>query len=111
MVLPKHKSMCLMHIEAKQYQNIRVWSRERFIEGQARRQVAPALKPPNSQKFSAKPCFRKGEGGMCLVVTNFLVSDPLFPRSGLEGLWKPAGQSPQPAPLAPARLTHWPEAG
>ena len=81
MVLLKHKSMCPMHTEAKQYQNIKVWSRKRFIEGHARRQVAPALKPLNSQKLSAKPYFRKGEGGMCLAVANFLVSDPLFQRS------------------------------
>ena len=80
--------MCPLHTEAKQYQNIRVWSRERFIEGHARRQVAPALKPPNSQKLSAKPYFRKGEGGMCVVVANFLVSDPLFLRSG-HGSCKP----------------------
>ena len=31
--VPKHKFLCPMHSEAKQTQNIRVWSRQRFIAG------------------------------------------------------------------------------
>ena len=34
------------------------------------------------RKLSAKPFYRKGEGRLWLVVVNFLVSDPLFLRSG-----------------------------
>ena len=33
-------------------------------------------------KLSAKPFYRTGEGGAWLVVAEFLVSDPLFLRSG-----------------------------
>lgn len=37
-------------------QNIKIWKRERFIEGHARRRVAHALKTPNSLKgFSKAP--------------------------------------------------------
>ena len=32
-LLPKHKFMCPRHSEVKQYQNIVVWNRERFIAG------------------------------------------------------------------------------
>ena len=49
-LLPKHKSVRPMHSEVKQYQNVRVWSRDRFIEGHESRQVARALKTPNSPK-------------------------------------------------------------
>ena len=38
-------------------------------------------KPQTPQKLSAKPFYRKGEGGVWLVVANFLVSDSLFLRS------------------------------
>ena len=33
LLLPKHKFMCPRHSEVKQYQNIVVWNRERFIAG------------------------------------------------------------------------------
>ena len=49
------------------------------VQGPARRQVARALKPQTPRKLSAKAFPRKSEGG---AVTNFLVSDPLFLRSG-----------------------------
>ena len=39
-------------------------------------------KPQTPRKLSAKPFYRKSEGGVWLVVKNFLVSDPLFLRSG-----------------------------
>ena len=72
-------SICPSQSEAKQYQNVGIWSRDRFIEGHARRQVARALKP---QKLAAKPFSRKGERDAWLIVVNVLVSDPLFLRSG-----------------------------
>ena len=75
--------MCLTHSEVKQYQNVRVWSRERFIAGLCKDMVGSCLKKPRTpRKLSAKPFYREGEGGMWLVVANFLVSDPLFLRSG-----------------------------
>ena len=38
--------------------------------------------PLKPQKFSEKPFYRKDEGGLWLVVTDFLVSDPLLLKSG-----------------------------
>ena len=49
--------------------------RKAYCRAPARRQVARALKPPNSWELSAKPFSRKGSW---LVVADFLVSDPLF---------------------------------
>ena len=46
-----------MASEAKQYQTVRVWNRERFIEGHARRWLAHALKTPNSLKTFSKALF------------------------------------------------------
>ena len=43
-----------MHSEAKQYQNTRVWNRERFTEGHVRICVAHALKTLNSPKAFSK---------------------------------------------------------
>ena len=37
---------------------------------------------PKLLKASSKPLYRKGKGGMWLVVANFLVSDPLSLKSG-----------------------------
>ena len=53
-----------------------------LLQGPARRWVAHALKTPTPRELSAKPFYRKGEGGTWLVVADFLVSDPLFLRSG-----------------------------
>ena len=47
-------SPCAQGSEAKQYQSIRVWNRERFIEGHARRQEVHALKCPKSPKALSK---------------------------------------------------------
>ena len=41
-LLPKCKFMCMTHSEIKQYQNIRIRNKERFIKGHARRWVAHA---------------------------------------------------------------------
>ena len=71
-----------LHSEANHYQNIRVWSREGFIEGHARRRWLVPLKPQTPWKLSAKPFSRKGEGGAQWIVAHFLVSDPLLLRSG-----------------------------
>ena len=68
--------MCPRHREAKQYQNISVWNRERFIEGHVRRQVVHTLKNPKSPKaLSKKPFSSKALGETWLVVANFLVSE------------------------------------
>ena len=56
-LLPKCKFVCPTQSEAKQYQSVRVWSRERFIEGHARRQVTHALKTSNSLKALGKALF------------------------------------------------------
>mgnify|MGYP007134257398 CR=1 FL=1 len=81
-LLLKCKFMCLMNSEAKQNQNVGVWSRERFsfIAGPCKEMVVHAIKSQTPQKLSAKPFCRKGEGGAWLV-SNFLVSDLLFWRS------------------------------
>ena len=47
-------SPCDQGSEAKQYQSIRVWNRERFIEGHARRQEVHDLKCPKSGKALSK---------------------------------------------------------
>ena len=49
--------MCMTHGEAKQYQNVRVCSREKFIEGPAMLWVGHALKIPNSLKGFSKAFF------------------------------------------------------
>ena len=72
-----------MHSEAKRCQNVRAWSRERLTTGPCKETGGSCLKKPQTpQKLSAKPFYRKGEGGVWLVVANFLVSDSLFLRSG-----------------------------
>ena len=51
----EHKFVCPMHHEAKQYQNIRIWSRERFIAGSCKEMAASC--PPktlNSLKAFSK---------------------------------------------------------
>ena len=67
----------LMHNEAKQYQNVGVWSRERFTVGPNKEhRWVVSHKASNSWKVSSKPSFlRPTEGGAWLVVTNFLVSE------------------------------------
>ena len=65
-VLLKCKSMCLKHSQAKQYQNVQVWSRERFIESQPKRWVAHVLKnvrlPKSSQQCPFLGMVREGCG-------------------------------------------------
>ena len=65
--------------EAKQYQNVRVWNRKRFVVGPCEEMSGSYLKKPQTlTKTSAKPFSRKCKGGVWLIVANFLVSDPLF---------------------------------
>ena len=78
----EHKSLCPRHSEAKQYQKVGVWSTERFIAGPCKEMRGSCLKNPKSLKLSAKPFYRKGEGGVQLVVAKFLLSDTSFLRSG-----------------------------
>ena len=52
--LLKSKLLCLMYSEAKQYQNARVWNRERFITGPMKEMVAHAPKCQIPQRVSAK---------------------------------------------------------
>ena len=71
-----------MQSETKQYQKVRVWSRERLTARPSKETGDSCLKNPQTPwKFSAKPSHRKSEGGTWLVVANFLGSDPLFFRS------------------------------
>ena len=56
-MLLKGKFECPTHREAKQYQNIRVWNKERFTKGHARRWVVHTLKTPNSLKAFSKVLF------------------------------------------------------
>ena len=53
-------------------QNIRVWSRERFITGPCKERVACAPKTPSPQRISAG-LLKASKGGVWLVVENFLV--------------------------------------
>ena len=53
-------------------QNIRVWSRERFITGPCKERVACAPQTPNPQRISAG-LLKASKGGVWLVVANFLV--------------------------------------
>ena len=53
-LVTQHKPVCQTHSEAKQYQNIGVWNRERFIAGPCKETVAHALKSPNSPKAFSK---------------------------------------------------------
>ena len=79
--------MCPMYSEAKQYQNMGVWNREKFIAGVCKEMVLMPLNsqisphPHPQQELSAKSFSRKGEG-VWLVVADFLVSEPLFLRPG-----------------------------
>ena len=56
--LLKSKLLCLTYSEAKQYQNARVWNRERFITGPMKEMVAHARKCQIPQSFSK--AFLKG---------------------------------------------------
>lgn len=49
-----------------------------ILQGSAGRQVACALKNPNSWKAFSKALYGKGEGGMWFAVADFFVSDVLF---------------------------------
>lgn len=73
-LLAEPKSICPMHSEAKQYENISIWSREEFT-------AEPGGSCLKNSRTSWKPFYRQGEGGVWLVVAN-LVSEPLFLRSG-----------------------------
>ena len=80
----EHKSLCPTHNEAEQYQNIGVWRREKFIAGPCKEtgglnmEFGLNLKFPESCQQS--PFIRKLRDGVWLVVTNILVSEPLFLR-------------------------------
>ena len=49
-----------------------------LLQGHSRRQVAHALKTLSHQRLSAKPFYRKYEGGTWLVAANFVVLNPLL---------------------------------
>lgn len=81
----EHKSMCPTYSEAKQCRNVWAWSRQRFIAEPLQSKKTGDSRPKNPWtpwKLSGKPFYRKGEVGTWLAVANFLVSDPLFLRSG-----------------------------
>ena len=82
-LLPKCQCTCQMHSKGKQYPTVRIWNRESFIEGNARGWISHALKKTQTpQKPSAKTFYRKDEGGVWIMIANFLVSNPLLLRSG-----------------------------
>ena len=75
------KSVCLLHSEAKQYQSIGIWSRERFTAGLQKELGGSCLKIPKlPQSFQQSPFLGKVREAW-LVVANILVSDPLFLHS------------------------------
>ena len=47
----EHKFVCLMHSEAKQYQNVGVWSREMFIAGQSKEKGGGWAHAPQTPEF------------------------------------------------------------
>ena len=53
-----------------------------LLQGHARRWVVHPLKTQTPRKLLAKHFSRKGEGEVWVVAVNFLVSHPLFLRSG-----------------------------
>lgn len=57
-----HTSPCAQHAEAKQHQNIGLWSRERLIVGCARRQVADAHLLEDFQQSPLIGRLSKGSG-------------------------------------------------
>ena len=78
-MLGNHKSMCPAHCKAKQYQNLRVWNRERFIAQPSKEMGGPCLKNPKLPKSSQQsPFIGKVKGGAWLVAADFLMSNPLF---------------------------------
>ena len=58
----KYKFMCLTHSEAKQYENVGLWSREKFIAGPVKETVAYAQKALNSMKGFSKAFLKSGWG-------------------------------------------------
>ena len=79
---PKCKFTCPTHSEAKQQQNVRVWSRETFIEGPTRIWGPMPSKPQTPWKLSPKTFSRKAEGGAGELLQNSQGSDPLFLKWG-----------------------------
>ena len=53
----KHKFVCLMHSEAKEYQKYQFGTEEGLLQGPARRWEAHALKTLNSPKVFSKALF------------------------------------------------------
>ena len=52
--------MCLKHSEAKQYENVGLWSREKFIAGPVKETVDYAQKALNSMKGFSKAFLKSG---------------------------------------------------
>ena len=52
--------MCLTHSEAKQYENVGLWSREKFIAGPVKETVAYAQEALNSMKGFSKAFLKSG---------------------------------------------------
>ena len=56
----KHKSVCPTHNEAKRYQNVRVWSRERFTAGPCKETGGPCFRNPElPERFQQSPFIGK----------------------------------------------------
>ena len=57
-IVIKYKFMCLTHSEAKQYEKVGLWSREKFIAGPVKETVAYTQKALNSMKGFSKAFFK-----------------------------------------------------
>ena len=63
-LLPKCKFMCMTHSEIKQYQNIRIWNKERFIKGHAKEMGGSCLKNSKlPESFQQSPFIEKETEG------------------------------------------------
>ena len=61
--------MCPKHSEAKQYQNVGVWSRERFIAGPCKETGGSYLKTPKlPESFQQSPLIGKVREGSCSLL-------------------------------------------
>ena len=61
MCVTKCKSVCLKHSEAKQYRNIGLWSRERFITGSCKEMIV-SPKPQTLKRAFGKPLLKVRQG-------------------------------------------------
>ena len=79
----RNASPCDQHTEVKQRQTRQsVKQRKIYYRSLQGDGWLMPLKPQNPRTFSEKPFYGKDEGGLWLVVADFLVSDPSLLKSG-----------------------------